>query len=294
MIDAIAATICLAALFIGTLTDIKTREVPDWVNFGLIFTGIGYAVIKSAVYSSFLPIISCIAGMAFFFIFACIMYYTGQWGGGDSKMIIGLGAVIGLNVFEFRNWLFEPPVVINFLLYTLIVGAAYGLVWSIVVSVIRRKEFAAEYAKRMKEKQIAKVKWAIAFFAVAVVVASLFISGFEKIALLLTLLLIICTFYVFIFIKAVEAACMLKNVAPEELTEGDWIAKDIKIGGKYITGPKDLGIEKKSIEKLIELKKKGKIDKVQIKIGIPFVPSFLIAFLLCIIVGASWVSLVLR
>jgi len=72
---------------------------------------------------------------------------------------------------------------------------------------------------------------------------------------------------------------MLKYVEPKELTEGDWIAKDIKVKGEYITGPKDLGIEKKQINKLIKFYKLGKIKKVLIKEGIPFVPSFLLAFI---------------
>ena len=93
------------------------------------------------------------------------------------------------------------------------------------------------------------------------------------------------TFYLWLGVKAVENSCMLKYVSPEKLTEGDWIAKDIKIGGKYIAGPKDLGIEKKQIKKLMELYKKRKVKKVLIKEGIPFVPSFLIAFILTIIFG---------
>ena len=48
---------------------------------------------------------------------------------------------------------------------------------------------------------------------------------------------------------------MYKYVNPKKLTEGDWIAKNIIIKGKQICGPKDLGISKKQIQKLISLKK---------------------------------------
>ncbi|RLI48695.1 MAG: hypothetical protein DRP09_21205, partial [Candidatus Thorarchaeota archaeon] len=91
--------------------------------------------------------------------------------------------------------------------------------------------------------------------------------------------------YVWIFIKAVEQSCMYKFVKPSQLTEGDWIAKDIVVGKKRIAGPKDLGIEKKQIHELIELYKQKKVNKVLIKQGIPFVPSFLIAFIVSIIYG---------
>ena len=61
--------------------------------------------------------------------------------------------------------------------------------------------------------------------------------------------------------------------------------KDIVVNKKYITGPKDLGIEKKQLKKLINYYKKGKIKRVLIKIGIPFVPSFLIAYLITLWIG---------
>ncbi|MBI2142083.1 hypothetical protein HYU15_01165 [Candidatus Woesearchaeota archaeon] len=78
---------------------------------------------------------------------------------------------------------------------------------------------------------------------------------------------------------------MLKYVGPEKLTEGDWIAKDVYVNRKYVCGPKDLGIEKSQIRKLMKYKLQGKIRKVLIKEGIPFVPSFLIAFLLSVKFG---------
>ena len=78
---------------------------------------------------------------------------------------------------------------------------------------------------------------------------------------------------------------MLKYVKPQQLTEGDWIAKDVNINGKYLTGPRDLGIEKRKIRKLIELYKRGKVKKILIKEGIPFVPSFFVAYVITLLYG---------
>lgn len=93
------------------------------------------------------------------------------------------------------------------------------------------------------------------------------------------------TFYLWIFVKAIEKSCMYKLVEPPKLTEGDWIVKDIYVGGKYVTGPKELGISKKQIKQLIEFYKKRKVKKILIKEGIPFVPSFLIAFIVTLMFG---------
>ena len=129
------------------------------------------------------------------------------------------------------------------------------------------------------------------------------------------------------FIKSIEKCCMIKLVEPEELTEGEWINKDIyidlkkgkaKIGKKtdkevtkklkaaknvnteekarkeYICGPKDLGISKEQIATLLKLKKsKIYTKKIEIKIGIPFVPSFLIAYLISYFVGIGWIVVLL-
>ena len=91
------------------------------------------------------------------------------------------------------------------------------------------------------------------------------------------------TNYLLVFVKAVEQVSMIRLIDPEKLTEGDWIVKDIKVDGKRIAGPKDLGINKKQIKKLLEFKQQGKIDKVKVKYGIPFVPSFLFAMIYTII-----------
>ena len=108
---------------------------------------------------------------------------------------------------------------------------------------------------------------------------------FVRLMLIYIALISIITFYLWLIIKAVENSCMLKYVIPSKLTEGDWIAKDVKVDGKYITGPKDLGIEKKQIRKLIELYKKRKVKNILIKEGIPFVPSFFVAYVITLIYG---------
>jgi len=86
-------------------------------------------------------------------------------------------------------------------------------------------------------------------------------------------------------IKAVEKSCMQKLVEPAKLTEGDWIVNDVYAGRHYICGPKDLGISKSQIRKLIQLYRQRKVKKILIKEGVPFVPSFFIAYILTMITG---------
>ena len=75
---------------------------------------------------------------------------------------------------------------------------------------------------------------------------------------------------------------MLKKININNLTEGDWITENIYYKGKIIYNKASPGITKKEILLL----KKFKIKNILIKEGIPFIPVFLIAFVITIIFGS--------
>ena len=89
----------------------------------------------------------------------------------------------------------------------------------------------------------------------------------------------ILVYLIYLFTKAVEKTCLMKYVAPSKLTEGDWLLKSVKVNGKTIKANFH-GLTKKDLAILRKLKK-----KVQVKYGIPFIPVFLIAFLLTVYFG---------
>jgi len=97
--------------------------------------------------------------------------------------------------------------------------------------------------------------------------------------------ILLFSYFLLLFVRAVEKYIMLKWVHPSKLTEGDWIAKDIKVNNRFIVGPRSLGIEKRQIAQLKRLAAQGKVKKVQIKEGIPFVPSFFIAYVFALLFG---------
>ena len=278
---AITYVLSFIALFIGSVTDLKTREVPDWVNYGLIISGLGLNLLFSAIYSNSFFIINSIIGLAIFFGIAYIMFYAGQWGGGDSKMIMGLGAMIGIDV-SFQ----EPQFLLGFFINALFIGAIYGLFWSIYLAAKNKKKFFMEFRKILLQKNIVKSKkFMIAILAFLFVIFFLNNAPSIKILILSLAFLVLTTFYMWIFAKAIEKSAMYKLVEPAKLTEGDWIVNDVYVNKQYICGPKALGISKSQIRKLVEFYKKGKVRKILIKEGIPFVPSFLLAFVVTLIFG---------
>lgn len=269
------------ALLIGSYTDLRTREVPDWVNFGLMGTGFGINLLFSIIYWKLGFIIDSVIGFVILFTIAMVMFYTGQWGGGDSKILMGLGALIGINVFS-GNF----PFLASFLINALLIGALYGIFWSIFLILKNRNKFVKSFKKNISSKKTIKVKKIILIlFIIFILISILAPEIYIRLTFLYLSLMSVMIFYLWLAVKAVEDSCMLKYVYPKQLTEGDWIVKEVKINGKYITGPKDLGIEKKQIRKLVSLYKKKKVKKILIKEGIPFVPSFFIAYVVTLMFG---------
>lgn len=273
--------ISFIVLFTGTITDFKTREVPDWLNYGLVISGVGLNLLFSVIYSNSSFIINSIVGLLIFFGIAYIMFYAGQWGGGDSKILMGLGAMIGIDV-GFKT----PQFLFLFFINALLVGAIYGLLWSIFLVFKNKRKFLKEIKKILSEKNVVATKKFMLITLALFLLLFFFIKIYYIKLLILSLaFLILTTFYLWAFVKAIEKSSMHKLVEPSKLTEGDWIVNDIIIDGKRITGPKDLGVSKSQIKKLIQFYKQKKVKKILIKEGIPFVPSFLIAFIVTFVFG---------
>lgn len=273
-------------LLIGSFTDIRTREVPDWVDYGLIFAAIGARLAYSLATFDWSYLIEGILGFIAFFIIAYVMFYAGQWGGGDAKMMMGMGALVGMRL----EWLdFSVSFIVNIFL----VGAVYGLVWTSVLAFVHRHKFWIEVKKIVHSPKMLRIRKMFIISALIMIILAMFAGNLTlKLLLFAFVAFYLGTFYLWIFIKAVEKTCMYKFIPPEKLTEGDWIAKNIVVGGKRICGPKDLGIEMSQIRQLIKLKRQKKIDKILIKEGIPFVPSFLIAFVATYLFGNMFLMVV--
>jgi prepilin signal peptidase PulO-like enzyme (type II secretory pathway) len=273
-------TLSFLALLIGSFTDLRTREVPDWVNLGLVGAGFGVNLIFSVIYWKIDFILASVIGFGVFFAIAWVMFYAGQWGGGDSKVLMGLGAMLGIDVLSKNFFL------VQFLVNVVVIGALYGILWFLFLVFKNGKKFSASFRKNLKNKKIENTKKVIIVIFLILLAAGFVVQDtFLRLAFFYLAMVLIVTFYIWVMAKSVQESCMLKYVIPKQLTEGDWIAKDIKINNKYITGPKDLGVTKRQISKLIAFYNKGKIRKVQIKEGIPFVPSFFIAFVATLIYG---------
>lgn len=169
---------------------------------------------------------------------------------------------------------------LRFFILMLLAGAVYGLAWSVTLAVRNRGKVLKELKKVSRNRQMTRMRRIILMVAAVLLVVGFIIRGVGGIMLTSLAVVIVFGLYLWIFARLVERCCMQRWVSPKELTEGDWVVDRVMDGKRVVCDPKDLGLENDQISRLVKMQRKGKIKKVLIKEGIPFVPSFLAAFVL--------------
>lgn len=271
--DALLAIFGFVALIFASVHDVKTREVPDWLSYSLIVSGFGIRIFHSLVFSDFWYLLYGLIGFGAMFIIGLVMYYARQWGGGDAKLIMGLGVV-------FASPFYDKFLISSFLVNIVVFGALYGIAWSAFLAVRNWDTFVKSFKKVLVIKKC--FRRIALIFGLLVVVFLFFIQvSYLRFVLCVAALLFIAYSYLSVFVKAVEDSCMYKWLPVSRLTEGDWVAKPVYINKELVCSPKSLGLEKSQIEAL----KKAKVKKVFVKEGIPFVPSFFIAAVVTLVWG---------
>ncbi|MCF7871544.1 A24 family peptidase [Candidatus Woesearchaeota archaeon] len=276
--------IVVFALVIASIVDIRIREVPDVLSYCLFAFGIIHSLFLSAYFYDYMFFVSGIFGFLFALVFSLLFYYTGQWGGGDAKLLMALGFLFGVDLFRLR---FFDNFFISFFISIFLVGALWGLIWSFFLVFKNFKVFLRGYANFTKSSKLYSFKnWFLgAFVFFILIVFFLGLGLFFKVILWSLLLFCMLYFYLYFFSKVVEKYCMVKRIPVNSLVEGDWIVGKVKLkNGKFFSSSKT-GLEKKDIFLL-----KKNVDFVDVREGVPFVPSFLFAYLICLFFGA-WLSL---
>ena len=268
MLETIIIVTVLTILAIASYTDLKTREVPDIISYGLIFSVLGIRFIFSFE-EGWMILLSGVIGVVLGYLVAALFYYTHQWGGGDSKLLMGVGAAIGITI-PFTQQSFNLLIFLFLLLFT---GAIYGLVWMFGLAYKNRSSFSWKFKDRVKRAgKIHLTSW---IASALMVIPAISISNLWPLVIFPLGL-----FYIFMFVTTVEDNFFIKWVNPGKVTEGDWLAEEITVEGKTYVSNKT--VDKKDLGTIKRLYKTKKIKSVRIREGIPFIPSFLIAYIILI------------
>jgi prepilin signal peptidase PulO-like enzyme (type II secretory pathway) len=267
----------LIAFIAATLTDLKRREVPDTLNFTYLGAGIAYSIILSLAVNNYFALINAAAGIAIAYGIGAILYYTGQWGGGDTKLLLGFGAWHGL----FYNSIalqFQELLLLHFVIALFAAGGAYGLFYLVFLIVKSKNKIITAQQKNPGIKMIL-----LLFFSLILILLGLMLPYPLNILSLMLAISLSLLYLLMKHSKGIEEALFIKDIPVEKLTEGDWLAEDVVIGKKTIAKKSGEGLSKEDITEIRKYHSKGRIDKVRIKEGIPFIPAFLIGYIILLI-----------
>ncbi len=278
--NSVVLLVGLVFLLVASLFDIKTREVPDWLNYALIAFSIGAAIILSVYHNYYHILLNAILGLGVGLVLGLLMFYTGQWGGGDAKLIMGLSSLIG---FSFSTISQSASYFIIFVINLLLVGAIYGLGFSFVKALMNYKAFKEAIEKKLRTRLLIIARIVLLVLTIGAFIFFLSTRSVESGMIFGLMMALFFLFYLWMFISTVEKVCMVKKINVSKLTEGDWIVGDVVKNKKILLKHEKTGV---NLEDIAMLKKK-KIKEVIIKIGVPFVPSFLIAYIITFAVG-NW------
>ena len=296
--------LALIWMLFAVVQDLKKREIADWVNFSLIIFALGirffYDLFNLESFSILfnLPNINSFSfifdslklggvtkellifigsflnnlplfkqgliGLVIFFALGNLFYYSRFFAGGDAKLMIALGTIL-----PFYNGFFENiKIFILFFIFFFSSGAVYGLARS-VFCIKNFKEFKKEFLNKLKERK--KIYYSMLILGLILAVLGLF----ERTLFFFGVLFFIFP-YLYAYLKAVDEKFMIKKISVKNLTEGDWLYRDVKTGKKLVKAKWD-GVSREEIR---EIQKKHR--EVLIREGIPFSPVFLISFLVLV------------
>lgn len=246
--------------FFASITDFKTREVPNWISYTLIVFAVTYRIFYSLYTSNYLFTLYGLIGIFIFVFLGFAFYYAGAFGGGDAKLIMGMGGILPFTSFYSIFY-----ISFAFLITFFSIGVIYTLGYSFFL-INSNKKFKSHFYSRVKNSS----KYILGFFILGLLLFLYFLPSYLLGAAFFALGIMP---FIYIYVKCVDEFCMVKTVDPSKLREGDWICDDIDMSGKIIRKT----VHGLSVKDIYLLKKRGK--KVKIRDGIPFTVVFFISLM---------------
>lgn len=283
MIEFLLIIVALIGSFVSGAIDLKTTEIPDQIPYAMMIIGVIGNAINSILIGSYWPLLlSFIVGLGFLGV-GFLFYYVGQWGGGDAKLLSGIGFLLPTLSARYSAKLLMPfPLAFFFNLF--LVGALYMIVYALVLSFMNKKiwqVFFHDIKANAKTLFVLNVLITIGLLLFGLIILRNFIvmslvQMFK--AEVIIVLTIFSLFLIWRFTKTVEDLGFKKKIPVSKLREGD-ILLESKLWE---------GLTAEQVKKIKISSKKH----VWIKEGVRFGLAFPLALLFTLFVGDGIILLI--
>lgn len=281
MIETIAIGITLLLLFIASLIDLKTSEIPEPVSMGLIGILALISLFNTASTGNPMMLIIPLAVGAVYFIFSAALFYMGQWGGGDVKLTAGIGLLVGILSSMGYEWPNTRilPYYSSYWINMMILSVPYVLAYTLFLAALK-PQVITRFIKSMAEPiriLLFSLSFTPYFLALALDMAAL------KTIYMLIPFLVLLTYY----LKTVEEVALTKQIHVDQLRLWDIVSEDVVVDGEKIASKRNIeGVDEKQLQKIQKLAGEGMIPEwISIKWGVKFAPILLLALAASLYIG---------
>jgi hypothetical protein len=275
----LAILLAIVFLVLGSIEDLKTGEIPEKVSYGYIASALLVAAADSMASGDvYMFLNSLLMGVSFFGL-GFMLFYLGQWGGGDVKLAGGIGCTLGFlaQAGFFHDGLF--PYYATYFINMICIALPYATVYGLLLG-LKSPETWKEFGRYLRDKKSVAVL--ILSFAPCIIGLYLHLTSLALFYTIIPVMTLIA-----LYLKAVELKALRDTIDVSKLREADVPAEDVVVEGAVLIRKIDIeGMTLEDIKKIQELAAQGKIpQKIVIKRGIKFAPVLLFAFLSVLYAG---------
>jgi Flp pilus assembly protein protease CpaA len=227
MLELLLIAIALIGSFAAGIWDLKTTNIPDKLCIFMIIIGLISNILIGVFTSDFSYFINSLLFGGLFLGFSLVMYYTGQWGGGDGELLVAIGVLLPkLSIVKTYF-----PFAISFFINSFFIGAFWSVIFSLYF-VYKSPNLSKKFFNDFKNPLTIVITLVPLILSFALMSINLMFS------LLFLLVFILFVFYK--FAKIIEQA-FYQKIPVRKLKVDDMLGEDIpklKLYRKYIKGLK--------------------------------------------------------
>ena len=239
MLELLLIAIALIGSFAAGIHDFLTSNVPDKVCISMIILGLILHIISGIVTKDFSMFFYSLLFGGAFLVFGLLMYYGGQWGGGDGELLLSIGILLP-QVTIVKTYF---PFAISFFINSFFIGAVYSIFYSLILSA-KNPSISKNFFRTIKQPLFLM---SLSLFLILSIISFFYIHYLSLIFFLAFTLILFWK-----FAKSIEQG-FYKRIPVSKLKVDDMLGEDIpklKIYKRFIKG-----LTKEEVKKIKRIKR---------------------------------------